>query len=484
MNFISTLNKSGFIVQEGKTSFIDILKLCSEGKVNSALGNNVGAPYAFCFLPPAPNQEPSEGQSPPIGYNPDSPNNYPANIDYIAPGFSSKLRPDEAIVLIGKTAPPCLYYCFRSYVGFIENKPEKDYSEYIMAGNDYTGFYHFIFASLGDQLNNYNIATDNTPRGEPGKPFNSSTIIISTADRNVNSQVHDALYNAGYSPDIMNNDNIPIELVNMGLEKGKDTFMFIMRFALWAQQNIGDQYINNIDKFIKVFRVTPKIPLPNTAPWPVPTLKIRETGITEYQVVPNSRRDLDHLRNEIIKKYGGTEYHPVDLDLVVGIPDNFNAILRDENVYADNRDAVYFKTEDFKLTTDDDFVIVYGINHERTGKAIYSNASFYGAELFNGVAGAFSTVQFPDTAYEYFPEGYENAGYYYVYKMARKADEDNVVVIPYSTGNPLGKAYGVDNNKAVRIVFRVYLDQIAMVGPYIFDIIWDQAILFTKKEKL
>lgn len=68
--------------------------------------------------------------------------------------------------------------------------------------------------------------------------------------------------------------------------------------------------------------------------------------------------------------------------------------------------------------------------------------------------------------------------------MARKADEDNVVVIPYSTGNPLGKAYGVDNNKAVRIVFRVYLDQIAMVGPYIFDIIWNQAILFTKKEKL
>ena len=483
-NFISTLNNSGFIVQEGKTSFIDILKLCSEGKVDSALANNVGAPYAFCFLPPAPNQEPSEGQRPPIGYNPDSPNNYPANIDYIAPGFSSKLRPDEAIVLIGKTPPPCLYYCFRSYVGFIENKPEKDYSEYITAGNVYTGLYHMIFASLGDQLNNLNIWTDKTPQGEPGKPFNSSTIIISTADMNINSQVRDALYYVGYRPDIMNNDNIPVGLVNMGLEKGKDTFMFMMRFALWAQQNIGDQYINNIDKFIKVFRITPKIPLVSTAPWPVPTLKIRETGITEYQVVPSSRRDLDHLRNEIIKKYGSPGYDHVDLDLLVGIPDNFNAILRDQNVYADNRDAVYFKTEDFKLTSDDDFVIVYGINHERTGKAIYSNASFYGAELFNGVAGAFSTVQFPDTAYEYFPEGNENAGYYNVYKMARKADEDNVVIIPYSTGNPLGKAYGVDNNKAVRIVFRVYLDQIALVGPYIFDIIWDQAILFTKKKKL
>jgi len=69
MNFISTLNKRGFIVQEGKLSYIDILKLCSEGEVDSCLGNNVGAPYAACLLPPAPNQEPSEGQEPSVQFN-------------------------------------------------------------------------------------------------------------------------------------------------------------------------------------------------------------------------------------------------------------------------------------------------------------------------------------------------------------------------------------------------------------------------------
>lgn len=479
--FITILEEQGFIVQEGKISYIDMIKLCSEGKVDSCLGNNVGAPYAACLLPPAPNQDPSEGQEPPAGYNPDSPGNYPANIEYIAPGINSKLRPDEAVVLIGKTPPPALYYCFRSYIGFIEDKPGKDYSDYITAGDDYTGFYHMIFASLGDQLNNYNIWTENTPNGSPGEPFNSSAIIISTADRSINRQMRTALRSAGYNRDIMNDDNIPIELVNMGLEAGKDTFIYMMRFALWADQTIGFQYISNIDKFMSVFRITPKIPRPNRDPWPVPTLKIRETGITEYQVVPDARRDLDHLRYEIIKKYGGAGYRHADLDFTIGIPDNYNAILRDFNVYGDNRDAVYFKTDDFQLTSDDDFLIIYGINHERTGKAIYSNASFYGVELFNGVAGAFSTVQFPDTAAEYFPEGYENAGFYYVYKMARKADEDNIVIIPYSTGNPRGKAYGVDNNKDVRIVFRVYLDKTAMVGPYVFDVIWNRAILFTKK---
>lgn len=481
IDFISTLINHGFIVQEGQLSYVDILKLCSEGKVDSCLGNNVGAPYAVCFMPPAPNQTPSKGQNPPIGYDSSNPNNSPANVDYLAPGFSFKLRPDEAIVLIGITPPPALYYCMRSYVGFVENKPEKDYSDSITAGNEETGFYHMVFASLGDQLNNYNIWTENTPKGATGNPYQSATAIISTADQNMNGQIRDALTTAGYSPDIMNNDNIPMDLVNMGLERGKDTFVYMMRFVLWADRNQGTQYIDNINQFMRVFRITPKTPLETNTPWPIPALKIRESGVTEYQVVPHARRDFDYLRNEIIKKYAGTEYDPVDLDLTIAIPDNFDAILRDVNVYGDDRDAVYFKTKDFQLTSDDDFVIVYGINHERTGKAIYSNASFYGAELFNGVVGAFSTVQFPDTALEFFPKGYENAGFYYVYKMARRADEENVVIIPYSTGNPLGKAYGVDNNKDARIVFRVYLDQIAMVGPYIFDIIWNHAILFKKK---
>lgn len=72
--------------------------------------------------------------------------------------------------------------------------------------------------------------TDNTPKGIPGKPFNSSTIIISTADRNINIQIRDVLETSGYSPDIMNDDNIPMELVNIGLEKPMEliiTKMFV-----------------------------------------------------------------------------------------------------------------------------------------------------------------------------------------------------------------------------------------------------------------
>lgn len=367
-------------------------------------------------------------------------------------------------------------------MGLTENKFEKDYSDAITTGNDYTGFYHMIFASLGDSLSNAGIWTANTPQGSDGSPFNSSTIIISSADKGVNQQVRDALGVAGYSSQIMNDDNIPMELVNMGLEKGKDTLLFVMRAQLWAQESIGDAYIKNVHKFFKVLRITPKIPFANQNPWPIPTLKIRETDTTEYKVVPNVVDDLDHMREEIIKKYSSPQYKHIDLATDKWSLEGYQAILQDVNALGDNSDALYLKTNNFQLASDDDFVIIYGINHEQTGKAILGQASFYGAELDNGVVGAFNTVEFFNSAAELFPDGYENAKYYYVFKMARKIVKDSIVAIPYSTGNPLGSAYGVDNNEDAFIGFRTYHDKETKVGPDLYDIIWDKAILFTKKK--
>lgn len=55
-----------------------------------------------------------------------------------------------------------LTFVFRSYLALVENKPEKDYRDTVTAGNHCTGYYHFIGASMGDQINNYSIWTDNT----------------------------------------------------------------------------------------------------------------------------------------------------------------------------------------------------------------------------------------------------------------------------------------------------------------------------------
>ncbi|MCB2324041.1 hypothetical protein LGL55_25040 [Clostridium tagluense] len=482
-DFISTLEERDFIVQEGKLKYVDILKLVSEGIIDTGFANNAGAPYASYLLPPAPNQDPSPAQKPPKGYNPQGTNNYPANIEYTAPGLDYKLRADEAIVLIGKTPPPAYNFSYRSYLGFVENEPSKDYSDTITAGNSSTGFYHNIGASMGDQINNHNIWTDNTPYGNPGNPFNSSTIIITTADRGINTQMHGALVNSGFNPGIINDDNIPMTLTNIGLEKGKDTFSFIMRAAIWLDYDAGWDYINNLENYVKVLRITPKTTYPYLNPWPIPTLKTHETGTTEFQVVPYARNELNYLRNEIIKKYQNEEYEPVDLDSKLWILDGYEGILQDFPVYYDNRDGLYIRPDNFKLKTDEDFVILYGVDHVQTGFATFFNISFYGEEYWNGVVGANTTDELKYPATEYFPKDYKNSKYYYAVKMARKTEEGNEFIIPYSTGNPKGSAYGVDNNEDAYVGFRIYANPETNVAPAIFDTIWSRAILFRKKKK-
>lgn len=481
-NVIKKLERKGFIVQKGRLRYIDILKLASEGTIDTAFGNNAGAPYATYLLPPAPNQEPSPGQKPPKDYNPVSPNNYPPNINYVLPGVNYKLRPDEAIILIGQTPPPAVYFSFRSYLGFVENKWQKEYCDTVTAGNCRTGYYHFIGASMGDQISNSFIWTDSTPYGSPGNPFESSTIIITTADRCINKQMHDALAESGFNPGIMNNDNIPIDLVNMGLERGKDTFMFVMRAAIFQNPDIGWDYLYKLDRYFTVLRVTPETSRPTIKPWPIPSLKKREIGTTEFQVVPTARDTLDHLRNNIICKYENPEYDIEDLDLNLWILDGFESILQDRNALIDDRDSVYIRTDTFKLATDDDFVILYGINHTQTGFATYFNSSFYGEELLNGVVAANITNELQYPADEYFPECYENAKYYYVIKMARKHEEGNEVIIPYSAGNPQGSAFGVDNNEDAFIGFRIYVNKKTKVASALFDVIWEHALLFTKNK--
>lgn len=198
--------------------------------------------------------------------------------------------------------------------------------------------------------------------------------------------------------------------------------------------------------------------------------------------MPDARFDLNYLRYKILEKYDSNEYEAIDLNTNLWVMESFEAILMDVNVLGESRDALYLKTNNFQLTSDEDFLIVYGVNHTKTGEAVYYNASFYGAEKINGV----SVIYSPDcegSANEFFPKGCEVSDDYYVYKMARRGCGDCVAVIPYSTGNPKGCCYGVDNCQEAFIGFRLYLNQKTLVGPAPYNVIWDQTILFKKKCK-
>ena len=483
LSFITRLETRGFTVQTGELKYFDILKLCSEGVIDNCVAQNAKAAYGACILPPAPNQE----QITKHHHHQDYQYLYPPNIDYVAPGYTYKLRSDEAVVFIGKTPPPAKYFAFRSYLGFVRNLKGKDYSNAIAAGefgtvtagDEKTGQYHMVGADLGDQLNNLNIWTEHTPNGLPGYPFKSSSIIISTADQQINYIIREALNASGYSSKMMNNDNIPAELVNMGLEKGKDTFMFVMRVAIWENEEEGEKYLNNLSKYWHVLRITPNRPIDNKYPWPIPHLKFQETCPTEFNILPNARNELNYLRREIIKRYED-EYDYVELSTYRWETAGYEAIVQDINVVLNNRDALFLRTNSFQLTSDDDFVIMYGVNHVHTGKALYFSSIFYGQELLNGVTGI-TSEQCKDSVEKFMPQKFDNSKFYYVNKLARKGDGDCVGIIPYSTGNPQGKAFGVDNYEEAFVGFRIYVDRKTLVGPSPFDVIWDKAIVFTKK---
>ena len=92
-----------------------------------------------------------------------------------------------------------------------------------------------------------------------------------------------------------------------------------------------------------------------------------------------------------------------DRTSVIAVPEGLTAYFNDTNAQGDNRDASYLMTEDFTLDSDEDFVVVYGVNHTATGKGQYSNAILYARPMLNGVASAYDS-QYEGSASAYLPE--------------------------------------------------------------------------------
>jgi len=98
--FKQALEQDGFTVQQGGLSFFDLLKAYNNGVLPSAYGNNPNTKYLNLLIPPPSGQVVggiiSELMKA-LGVT--------ANIT----PFTS-LRPDEAIVFVGRTPPECRYW--------------------------------------------------------------------------------------------------------------------------------------------------------------------------------------------------------------------------------------------------------------------------------------------------------------------------------------------------------------------------------------
>lgn len=480
-DFRKNIEQADFYVQEGRFDELDTIELATQGKLISCFGNNAGSVYTVFYLPAAPEQDYAVGDSE-KGWedeqatqydSPDIENN-PANPYFSPAGWQYKLRADEALVLFTELPPECKYYSFINYIMFTEEKENKDYSSekgYFRVGNDETGYYHPIFGSIGSPVNSDNI------KYAENSPYSSKSVIVISANQNVTDSVIHQLTESGFSEDVINVMTIPENTYKMGLEQGKDTFAFLGRISQPSDNTAYEDYIANLSENSTVYRLTPKTEIVSS-PYETEILTPRGTGEHEAVVLNNVEEHLDEIRNSLIEKYKD-EYNYEELSSDIAVPEGLTAYTKDINAQGDNRDTSYLMTQNFTLNSDEDFIVVYGVNHTSTGKAEYSNAVLYSRPMLNGVCSIYDSM-FSGTAKDYLEDDCKDADSYYVYKMARTEIDKNTKIIEYSTGNEKGKYYGVDNGDTLLMAFRAYLDQTGIGASY-YEIVYDRTIVFHKK---
>jgi len=323
-----------------------------------------------------------------------------------------------------------------------------------------------VWTSYNDPLNNLTIKTTGTPNGVRGNPFNQDTVIIVTADKGTDRRIRTAAQVAGYPADIINTYVIPISMVKLGIGPEFDTVVFGNRMAQFTDEKAGNDYVNAI---LLAYRVTPTSS-GKFDPFPAPELRVRGTGNTEVDFQPA----LDELRRAILAKYSNLK--ATELVTSVWLSESYDAVQRGVFVAGESRDTVYLSSENFTLgNSSNEFVVVYGVNHAASGKATYSNCSFYGASAWNGVAGMFND-DFTGSAEAYLP-GHPGAKYLYVATFSRQPGPDKTTVVV-----PTGpKSQGVKLDEPAFIGFRAYMEPATKVGPAHTELLYDRVIKFDSK---
>jgi hypothetical protein len=346
-----------------------------------------------------------------------------------------------------------------------------------------------VYARLGDSINSYNIPLNDNP-------FKNFFVLIITGNKETHDQVALAIQQAGISQELIFSLVVPEE-VKFGLEKVSDVLSLLHRATNFDRDSDKEDYVNN--PTLEILRVTPreeKAEIPIEQPVP----RDRETGVHEQDIVGIGAL-LETLKANVIAKHGGNFQYVKELKTSTWMyPGNDQAIEEGENVYGETNDTLYLQTEQFVLN-DDDLIIVLGVNHDQTGKTVYSNVSCYGTPAMNGIGGVTSTpktTEVPDrisyfgTAKEYLPDVPKaQQEMLYVYKFARKSIDENTFVIPYNDGS----YKGINNGVTVFMGYRMYVNIQTTIGPYPGDtadgnffsfegppdceVFFDQAIVFT-----
>ena len=418
--------EAGFTVQDGRFGFLDYSRCCLPGA--SCLWNNPSTPYGLYAVPPAP------GQTAP-------------DLDVID-GMSQyfHLREDEALVLLGTTPPPSKYFSFRSYKA-VSFRPDTQ----------------TVIGSLGASTNIQTVAAS---MGTDA-PFDAPMALVTSMDGGVEADVHALLAGAGFPAEEIHDDRIVRELVEPGLDLGDDLFMSVTRIAVVEDPARSEALY--ADPPWTLLRLTPTVERPADAPHPRPDLPPRGDGTNEALWADA----LDTLDAAVVDRYA-----PLEGVKREAIPHWFETLDCVEERYCsgDIRDRWYARVQRFPMPDERTFAVVIGVNHERTGKASYSNFAVDTVRNEIGLS-AVNSRDMVGTAQWLLPD-HPQADDLYAWVVARDCTarpEPHCIEVPY--GCP-----GVEPWEYLFISFRAYLEPSTGAAPSDDELVLDRVYWFTEAE--
>ena len=420
----AALAAQGLAAAPGSFEILDLSGCCQ----TSCSGNNPTSPYGAFFVPEGPGQ---------------SARNAKERADGTSDTF--RLRADEAIVWVGTTPPEAKYYGFTPYLmdraGGAKGRTP-------------------IFASLSETLNVDVIGTDGA------SPFESRAAIVVSADAATVSAVRAALAQAGVPAGAINTLEIDPTVSRFGLDDPADTFGVLFRYALPKDAAKKAAWLAHPPGAL--WRVTPKTP--NASPLPAPAARPKGTDASELALAPAVQRLSDAIASAN-PLYAAT---PIAVD--AGVPDPATCIAQPRFCAGDNRDTTYPGTPVRVLfANDDDFYVVFGVDHQVSGKTTYANFSVYALEHLVGLTGVASD-KYPGSAQRFLPND-PDAPKLYAWKVARACNGE-----PFCLEVPKGSCpTGIDNGALGTLTFRTYLEPSSRTAPDPATLVRDRVLHFKKK---
>lgn len=448
------LENEGFWVAEGKLGFYDCEKL--KEVIGNCYGANDATPYGVFAVPAAPGEfkDPRYKQLT-IGVGGDALNW----------GFF-RMRPDEAIVMIGMTPPEHRYF------GFTSNLFTKQIPLNIKKGNfmgdpdDFGGVSSLfnqsldptrreIFGSTGLTLNHVNIKTTGIR-----DPFNALTVIVYTPSRAtfkyLSPIIEAELKKNGIRQPIINVIEVPSNLAKLGYSKLADDFMMLFRSTYPKNQSAASAY--RAKPPVKILRIVPNHSDFANNLFTLESIPSKESGWSEDYLKAAQQALADAVVKKLSNEARKTEY--IQEGIKWSMFEGQKCIPGEYLCAGDNHDTTYDKSPDFTLANSANEIFVsVAINHTnvknpktgQVGKATYTNYNLMHKDTFSALISKVDSelTSTLDPYLSYIPEGAVkdfivlNKNAFYVQAFSRQCSGvDNCV--------------GVSSNLPVESSFNIY----------------------------